>query len=251
MRERGAGLAFALVLNAMLLLALLTMGHMTQQKRDERELVTFDVKPQGEEKKEEKAEKRSEEREEQEEEAAPPERTQPPEPVVRRPPLPVPPRNPVPDPPPLPFLTITREDMASADIGKMPGKEKAGTGQGSQVAAAGPGEGPGGVQLFDAEWYRRPTHAELSPYVPANAPPRGYGLVACQTIERYHVENCQILSESPPGSGLARAVRLAAWQFLVLPPRVNGKVMVGSWVRIRIDYNRVAASSAAEDREGG
>ena len=76
-------------------------------------------------------------------------------------------------------------------------------------------------------------------------------LVACQTIERYHVENCQILSESPPGSGLARAVRLAAWQFLVLPPRVNGKVMVGSWVRIRIDYNRVPASSASEGQEGG
>ncbi|MET0248552.1 MAG: hypothetical protein ABW164_02360 [Sphingobium sp.] len=236
----------------MLLLALLTMGHMTQQPRDERELVTFDVKPQGEEKKEEEATKRSEKREEQE--AAPPERA---EPVVRRPPLPVPTRNPVPDPPPpLPFLTITRDEMASADIGKMPGKEKAGTekagtGEGSKVAAAGPGEGPGGVQLYDAEWYRRPTHAELSPYVPASAPPRGYGLVACQTIERYHVENCQILSESPPGSGLARAIRLAAWQFLVLPPRVNGKVMVGSWVRIRIDYNRVPASSASEGQEGG
>lgn len=249
MRERGAGLLFALVLNAMLLLALLTMGHMTQQKRDERELVTFDVKPQGEEKKEEKATKRSEERKEEEEEAAPPERT---EPVVRRPPLPVPTRQPIPEPPsPLPFLTITREDMASADIGKMPGKEKAGTGEGSTVAAAGPGEGPGGVQLFDAEWYRRPTHAELSPYVPANAPPRGYGLVACQTVDRYHVENCQTLSESPPGSGLARAVRLAAWQFLVLPPRVNGKVMVGSWVRIRIDYNRVPAPSGAGESGGG
>ena len=46
------------------------------------------------------------------------------------------------------------------------------------------------------------------------------------------------MGESPMGSGFGRAVRLAAWQFLVLPPRVDGKVMVGSWVRIRIDYSR-------------
>ena len=32
-----------------------------------------------------------------------------------------------------------------------------------------------------------------------------------------------------------------AYRQEVLPPRVNGKVMVGSWVRIRIDYTRSVA----------
>jgi protein TonB len=119
-------------------------------------------------------------------------------------------------------------------------------GKGDSAAVSGPGEGPGGVQLFEAEWYRRPTNAELSPFLPNNAPAQGWGLVACKTVDHYHVDNCQTLGESPLGSGFARAVRLAAWQFLVLPPRVNGKVQVGSWVRIRIDYTRTKVDAGGQ-----
>jgi protein TonB len=62
--------------------------------------------------------------------------------------------------------------------------------------------------------------------------------VACKTVENYRVDNCQSLGESPAGSGFARAVRQAAWQFMVIPPRINGKPQVGAWVRIKIDYTR-------------
>ncbi|MEE4452571.1 hypothetical protein [Novosphingobium resinovorum] len=135
------------------------------------------------------------------------------------------------------FLKVSRSDMAAADIGAMKqsgsGSPKGGGGGGSTY---GPGEGPGGATLYNADWYKEPSDAQLGGYVPANAPSNGWGMVACQTIEHYRVENCQILGESPRGSGFGRAVLNAAWQFQVIPPRINGKPQVGEWVRIRIQY---------------
>jgi hypothetical protein len=98
--------------------------------------------------------------------------------------------------------------------------------------SAAPGA-PGGGRLFNAEWYREPTDAELAFYMPRGVV--GWGIIACQTVERFHVDNCREIGDSPPGSGMARAVREAAWQFLVRPPRINGKPQIGAWVRIRID----------------
>jgi protein TonB len=96
--------------------------------------------------------------------------------------------------------------------------------------------GRGGQPLYAAAWYREPTDAELSYYLKDARPGPGYGEIACQTVARYHVDNCEELDETP-GSGLGRAVREAAWQFLVLPPRIGGRMQVGTWVRIRIDYS--------------
>jgi protein TonB len=150
---------------------------------------------------------------------------------------PSPPATETPPTPELPFVVLSRQDFAGADIGKLPSRDRGGAQAGSDSGAAqGPGEGPGGEQLFNADWQRRPTNAELATYMPPNAPPHGWGMVACRTIENYQVENCRQLGESPVGSGFARAVRLAAWQFRVVPPRIGGRPQVGAWVRIRIDY---------------
>ncbi|MFL6729744.1 MAG: hypothetical protein ACJ8EI_05670 [Sphingomicrobium sp.] len=132
---------------------------------------------------------------------------------------------------PAPWLEISSADMAAADIRNL--KPAPGEGDSEQV-----GRGPHGEILYAAEWAREPTDAELAGYLPGNAPD-GWGLIACRTRPGNRVDDCIELGQSPPGSHLASAVRQAAWQFKVRPPRKGGKAMVGEWVRIRIDYERI------------
>lgn len=170
-------------------------------------------------------------------------------PEVVRPPTPLESSD-VPDDIPLKMLVVSREMYAASDISKLAKNAPEGTGADSGASASGAG-GPGdsapagtapnGERLYNADWYRRPTHAQLSTYLPTHGPRVGWGLIACRTVANYRVEDCQEIADSPPGSGLASAVRQAAWQFLVRPPRIGGKSMVGAWVSIRIEFmeNRV------------
>lgn len=165
-----------------------------------------------------------------------------------------PPRmKPTPQPSPTPaapmppsFIQMDSASFVSADIGKIspaPAANEDGQGSGKDsVAAYGPGQGPGGAPLYYAQWYREPRGVELSTYLPKDGPPVGYALLACRTIANYHVDNCRVLGETP-GSGYGRAMRRAAWQFLVRPPRLGGKQLVGAWVRIRIDFTSAGVST--------
>lgn len=169
--------------------------------------------------------------------AATPQRTPsttPPPKVPVVPPTPVTLKRPIDAPPQM--IVLSRDDYAGSDIGKLPkGDGGGGGGSGADSGTTyGPGAGPGGQPLYNAEWYREPSHAEIAGYLPPNVQ-AGAAMIACRTIENYHVENCQSLGEEPAGTGLARAMRQAAWQFLVRPPRRGGKVLIGAWVRIRFD----------------
>ena len=124
------------------------------------------------------------------------------------------------------------------------GQGERGTSNGDSEIVGG-GAGPNGEPLYNAEWQRPPTSAELAFYLPRGTTPQGWGMIACQTVANYRVDNCEEIGQSPVGSGLARAVRQAAWQFRVLPPRIGGRPMVGAWVRIRIDYT-VSGSSGRQ-----
>jgi protein TonB len=95
--------------------------------------------------------------------------------------------------------------------------------------------GPGGQPLYDADWYREPTDAELAFYLKKARPGPGFAVIGCQMVARYHVANCFPIDESL-GSGLARAMVEASWQFQVLPPRIGNKQQLGTWVRIRFDF---------------
>ena len=158
-------------------------------------------------------------------------------PMISRPPTPPVPRA------ILPYVPMSRLDLAASDISRLgsAAAPAAESGAGAKTAA-GPGEGPGGVTLYNAEWVREPNDAELRTYLPREVGSGSWALIACQTIAHNQVENCAQLGESPRGSGLSKAMRLAAWQFRVRPPRIDGKPMVGAWVRIRIDFGDKAAA---------
>lgn len=129
----------------------------------------------------------------------------------------------------------------AVDITKLPnvkeqtaGGVPAANGRGdSQVA---PGKGPGGATMYVAEWVREPTDQELSYYVKDKARNGGEALIACRTAPRNLVEDCYKIDERPRGSGLARALIEASWQFRVRPPRVNNEPQVGTWVQILFTY---------------
>lgn len=158
----------------------------------------------------------------------------------------VPPAPPNLPPRPLNMVEVSRDVMVAGDIAALPSH------RGDQMAASGAGDGggssagdsplaggsgPGGEKLYKAEWQREPTHAELAFYVKNRAPDGAWAVIACRTVAGYRVEDCAQLGDSPQGSGLARSIVQAAWQFRVKPPRVGGHSLVGAWVSIRIDFS--------------
>lgn len=214
--SRGGALAATIVAHILLLLLLLTLAPPDALRRVEPDaLKTFNIAPEGAK-------------------AAPKAPT-----VSRHRAAPPPPTAPAIPPPPIAAKTVPLipglENFDLRNVRSEVASNDAGSGQGQDSKAAyGPGEGPGGARLYNAEWYREPTDAELSTYLPARRT-TGWGMIACQTVERFHVDNCRALGDDPPGSGLAQAIRKAAWQFLVRPPRIDGKPIIGAWVRIRIE----------------
>ena len=135
------------------------------------------------------------------------------------------------------FVKLTSDEFAAADISKL--GSAGGQGRSSGETSASVGTGPGGATLYKAEWYREPTDAELAGYLPGRSiEPGSWAEVACKTIPDNRVENCQAIGESPPGSGLGKALRLAGWQFRIRPPRIDGKPQVGTWVKVHIEFTR-------------
>lgn len=153
-----------------------------------------------------------------------------------------------------PFIELSQDDFHKTDISKMPSHPEEASAAASSSSAGGSGapgdstlaggSGPNGEPLYNAEWYRHPTDAEMNGYMPKrNIPEGAWAEIACKTMPRFHVDECVELGDSPPGYGIGRAIQQAGWQFLVRPPRVGGKTLVGSWVRIHIDFYQKRGSS--------
>jgi protein TonB len=231
-RRRALSFLLALAIEVLLLLAFFTLNfrdRLPQFKGGT--LSTFDLSAESEQ-----------------DRSATPQKKQKEQAAETRPPRPVPP---VPKPavklptPNLDMLEVTREVYQAADISKLgsnaPGYVRSADAGSSGGANAGDsamvGTAPDGQPLYAAEWYREPTNTELAGYLPKTMPDGGgWGIIACKTAPRFRVTDCVELGQGPAGSHLAGAVRQAAWQFLVRPPRIGGKSLVGEWVRIRVDY---------------
>jgi protein TonB len=220
LRRRAAGFALAIAVNLLLLLVMRGLGVLPEFAQVSSRALVVDLLPQSDE----TASKPAKAVEKPQKAVSVQKVIHPPK--VPRLKSPIPPLH------PLDMIEMTHDELAAADIRNLP---KGDAGSGSAGDSEEVGRGPHGEILYAAEWAREPTNAELAGYMPANAP-EGSGLIACKTIPGNRVDNCQELGETPRGTHLARAVRLAAWQFKVRPPRKNGKPMIGEWVRIRIDY---------------
>lgn len=229
-RERAGAMAVAAVTTMLVFLIMWRMGAVTGFGDGKgASLTAIDLSADGQDEK--KADKHEQKQEKQAQKAA----AAAVQPVTAPLPVPVPGKVEWPEG----FIELSRNDYRSTDISRM---KRAEAGGGQQASAGAPGDsasvgqGPGGVRLYAAQWYREPTDAEIGPYLPQRRMQGDWAMIACKTIEKYHVEDCQELGESPAGSGLARAIRQASWQFLVRPPRINGKPQIGEWVRIRFDF---------------
>ncbi len=238
-RRRGAALllalALALALEALLVLLLLFLVPPIAGDKKPGTANVFSVEAPGEEKTDESRTEKAEAKAR-------------PQPATAKPAIP-PPEIPPPVPAahgPLPFIVMTRDEYRAAQISNLPqrpaepGAASGGSSSASDDSPLAGGNAPNGEPLYAAEWVRRPRRIELETYLPRRWAREGSGLIACRTVARYHVDDCTILGESPRGSGYGNAVLQASFQFLVRPPRIGGKEMVGAWVSIRIDYTVAA-----------
>lgn len=232
-RRRGTSIALTIVAHILILILLLTITPSIREKL-EPPMSTFELAPESGTIPTQRVATRA--------------KTRSGKAAAKAPAPPLPPPMPVKRPTPAPDLMhMTADEFAATDLANLPRSAGSGSGDtgadtGDSVAAYGPGEGPGGQRLYNAEWYREPTNAELSYFMPP-APPGSWAMIACRTVAAWHVDNCRALDESPAGSGLSKGLRRAAWQFLVRPPRIGGKPMLGAWVRIRIDFTQRGAEA--------
>jgi protein TonB len=228
LRRRASGLALALAVNLLLLLVLLGIGKFSPVAQNPSRPLVVDLvsEPHAPSSESKAAAHRSKPRAQSRALPKPPPIVLPTKPTI------TPPAKPKSQP----WIEMTNDELADGDISNLP-KGEPGAGDSEIV-----GRAPNGDVLYAAEWARRPTDAELGGYLPKNAPD-GAGIIACKTIPGERVDDCLEIGNDPPGSHLASAVRQAAWQFRVRPPRKNGRPLIGSWVQIRIDYEQIGRSS--------
>lgn len=153
----------------------------------------------------------------------------PPPPKQPRPPeLPSPPRQ---SPTPAPVVGVAPTPSPQPGFGQ----DGQGSGSGSGVGAgSGPGTGSTGPRLLTG-----PTIGQIR----ANHPPRArsrYGRVELSCVIRLdnRLDDCRVVSETPPGLGFGAAGLQVAGVFRFQPPTENGRPVEGQRVTVGVDFGR-------------
>jgi len=250
--RRAVGITVALAIEAVILLILLFgLGISTGPATpDATEVTTFDAPDASED-----AEEEEDSATEPEQEEAPTAEVEPqpqpeaPSAALALPPTALPRESTVPSPPPAPpppqpqaapTAPATPRARAVIRSGGNIGPADTGSRNGPDTQIVG--TAPDGSPLYAARWFTEPTSQQLAGFMDGAHGP-GWGLIACKTAPNWRVEDCVVVGESPAGSNIAGSFKLAAWQFLVRPPRVGGEYLIGSWVRIRLDYSDIHVGS--------
>lgn len=232
LRRRASGLGMAIALNLLVLLILLGLGtHVRIVPVTKGGIKIFSVS-------DDNADDPSPKRNASRPRASVPPKTHPPlvKPTIT---LPAPPPSDRPPQPNQPWVELNPSELATVDETLAAPSRGGRHGLDSEIV----GTGPNGESLYAAEWLREPTNQELDYYLPPSRPD-GSGMIICKTVPDNRVDDCIALESVPASSRLAGAVLKAAWQFKIRPPRKNGKPMIGTWVRIRIDYVTVGKRPA-------
>ncbi|KUR77139.1 hypothetical protein AQZ49_10065 [Novosphingobium sp. FSW06-99] len=136
------------------------------------------------------------------------------------------------------FIHTDHLEMANSDIAKIHSGVAPGNAQASGGGGHSFGDGPDDRGYYRAHWYRKPPRSVYESYMrPEQRGITGWGEVVCRAIDQHHVEDCHELAESPRGSGFARVMREAAWQYLIWPPKKGTEYLIGAEVVFHTDFN--------------
>jgi protein TonB len=151
---------------------------------------------------------------------------------------PTPPVKPLPDPPPAPVEQAPKSDLVvgvAPATGPAPGLGLGGQGTGSGTGI-GSGTGPGVGDRMGPRIVRGPSFRDIGRARPRGVRGRGVVGVRCRIRLDQALDQCRVVSETPPGQGFGEAALSLSAGFRFLPPSENGVPIEGQTVVVTVNF---------------
>jgi len=152
---------------------------------------------------------------------------------------PKPPEKPLPDPPPAPIQQAPKPELVvgvAPTASPAPGQGLGGQGTGSGTGI-GSGNGPGVGDRMGPRIIRGPSPRDIARARPRGARGRGVVGIRCRIRPDTSLDQCRVVSETPPGQGfgeaaLSQLVRMFGFH----PPTENGVPIEGQTVVVTVNF---------------